>query len=201
MKPNDTSATFDINRFGTFNANFKPVPPSVPPEYWIPLYGIIVSTVVGWSIPSIMGSVKAKRQGGRANQYYERINRLYDDGKLDENDIADLDKLKTSITYAYVNGKISEQHYTNLKSEISILYEEIYKKKIESLIFKNSNRILLDGVIDNIKDAYAKGKINEQHYKFLIEKISNSSNNQKPINKLSSSPASRPIAQGSPIKS
>jgi hypothetical protein len=43
MKPNDTSATFDVDRFGTFTANFKAVPPPVPPEYWIPLYGIIVS--------------------------------------------------------------------------------------------------------------------------------------------------------------
>jgi hypothetical protein len=44
MKPNDTSATFDVNRFGSFTANFKAIP---PPEYLIPLYGIIVSTVVG----------------------------------------------------------------------------------------------------------------------------------------------------------
>src|SRR5215813_6842318 len=107
MKPNDPSATFDINKFGTFTANFKAVPPPVPPEYWIPLYGIIVSTVVGWSIPSIIGSVKAKRQGRMANQYYGKINRLYNDGKLDENDIADLDKLKTVIANAYACGKIS----------------------------------------------------------------------------------------------
>ncbi|MGC1927651.1 MAG: hypothetical protein WA667_01640 [Candidatus Nitrosopolaris sp.] len=53
----------------------------------------------------------------------------------------------------------------------------------------------MDEVKDNIKDAYAKGKISELHYKLLIEKISDSTNNQ------GSTPASRSAAQGSPIKS
>ena len=186
---------FDVNRFGTFTANFKAVPPSVPPEYWIPLYGIIVSTVVAWSIPSIIGSVKAKRQGGRANQYYERINRLYNDGKLDENVIADLDKLKSSITNAYANGKISEQHYTNLKSEISILYEQIYKNIIGKFDIE-SNGIQMDKIKNDITDAYAKGKISDQHYSLLNEMISNYKNNQKSSFEKTTSSKS----EGSPIK-
>jgi hypothetical protein len=32
----------------------------------------------------------------------------------------------------------------------------------------------LDDVKETIKDAYAKGKLNEQHYKLLNEKISDS---------------------------
>jgi len=195
MKPNDASATFDVNRFGTFTANFKPVPPSIPPEYWIPLYGIIVSTVVGWSIPSIIGSVKAKRQGKRANQYYERINRLYDDGKLDENNIPDVDKLKTGIAYTYANGKISDQHYTNLKSDISILYEEIYKKRIGKFDIE-SNGVQLDKIKNDITDAYAKGKISDQHYGLLNEMISDYKNNRKSsFGKTTSSKS-----EGSPIK-
>ena len=105
-----------------------------------------------------------------------------------------MDKLKTDLTYTYSKGKINEQQYTNLKNEISILYYEIYRKKIESLNSKNSDKIS-----DDISDAYAKGKIIEQHYKLLIEKISDSKNNQGPADRLSSSQAT--ASQGSPIKS
>ncbi len=99
-KPNDTSATFDVNRFGIFTANFKPVPHTVPAEYWIPLYGIIISTIVGWSIPSIIGWIKSKTQTRRANQYHKRIHSLYtDNNKLYENNKT-LDTLKTDIKNA-----------------------------------------------------------------------------------------------------
>jgi YVTN family beta-propeller protein len=125
-KPYDTSATFDVNRFGTFTANFKAVPPPVPPEYWIPLYGIIISTIVGWSIPSIIGWIKSKTQIRRANQYHKRIHSLYTttNNELYENDKT-LDTLKTDIKNAYAEGKISDQSYNNLKDETSILYERV----------------------------------------------------------------------------
>jgi YVTN family beta-propeller protein len=168
-EPNDPSTTFDVNGYGTFTANFKPLPPALPAEYWIPLYGIIVSSIVGWSIPSIIGAVKTKRQDGKSNQYYKRINDLYSDGKLDEKDIADLDGLKTDITTASMKGKISDQHSVKLNNEISALYEEIYKKRIDSL---NDNKKLLCEIKNEIRDAFAKEKINEQHYKLLIEKVS-----------------------------
>ena len=47
---------------------------------------------------------------------------------------------------------------------------------------KNSNRILLDSIKEDIKDAYAKGKISEQHYKLLNEKLSDNKNNQQSDN-------------------
>ncbi|MGA9154734.1 MAG: YncE family protein [Candidatus Nitrosopolaris sp.] len=68
-KPYDASATFDVNRFGTFTANFKAIPPPVPPEYWTLIITVIVTTIVGWSIPSIVGWIKSKTQIRRANQY------------------------------------------------------------------------------------------------------------------------------------
>jgi YVTN family beta-propeller protein len=173
---NDTSATFDVNRFGTFTANFKPAPPSVPPEFWIPLYGIIVSTIVGWSIPSIIGWIKSKRQRRRANRYHKRIHSLYtDNNKLYVNDKT-LGTLETNIKNAYAEGKISEQHYNNLKDETSILYERAYKNKIDLLNDKvegKNNRIELDEIKNDVTDAYAEGKISEQHYNLLKEKIAN----------------------------
>jgi len=43
IKQNDTSATFVVGRYGSFTANFRHSPPAIPAEYWIPLYGVIVS--------------------------------------------------------------------------------------------------------------------------------------------------------------
>jgi uncharacterized membrane protein len=177
MKPNDTSATFDITRYGTFTANFKAIPPPIPPEYWIPLYGIIVSSIVGWSIPSIIGWIKSKRQVRRVNQYHKKIYLLYvDDNKLDENDIKTLNTLKINIKNAYAKGKISDLQYSDLKNEISIFYEEAYKNRIDSLngkVDREKDMKLLDALKDDITYAYAKGKITEQHYNLLKEKIPN----------------------------
>jgi hypothetical protein len=53
IKPNDTSAALNVTQFGNFTPNFKALHPPIPPEYWILLYGIMVSTIVGWSVPDI----------------------------------------------------------------------------------------------------------------------------------------------------
>lgn len=98
------------------------------------------------------------------------------------------------IINAYSEGKITNEQCTNLKTEISILYEEIYKKRIDS---SNGNAVLLDEVKDDIKDAYAKERLSEKHYELLNEKISDSTSKQG----STSSPASTSKAQGSPITS
>lgn len=69
MKPNDTLATLDVNRFGTFTANLK----AVPPQYWIPLYGLIGSTIVGWSLPTIIASITARIKRKESVEVYEDI--------------------------------------------------------------------------------------------------------------------------------
>jgi hypothetical protein len=45
----DASATLTVNRYGTFTANFKPLPPTIPPEFLVLLVGIILSSLFGWS--------------------------------------------------------------------------------------------------------------------------------------------------------
>lgn len=60
LGPKDTSANLTLSRFGNFAANFEKLPPPLQDEYLIPLYGIIVSSIVGWSIPSIIGGIKEK---------------------------------------------------------------------------------------------------------------------------------------------
>jgi YVTN family beta-propeller protein len=179
----DKSNIFNTTQYGNFTANFEKIPPPVPPEYYIPLYGIIVSSLVGWSIPTIIGWIKARRQIRKVNQYHKRITSLYADDKLDKNDIKSLNALKRDITDAYAAGKINEQHYNNLKDEISRHYQKIYKNKIYSLKGKSegsnsSNGVQWDKIKNDIADAYAAGKISEQHYNLLKDTISDYKNNR-----------------------
>ena len=67
---------------------------------------------------------------------------------------------------------MTEVHFESLKDEISILYDEIFKKKIDSLYsLSGENKEKLNNEIKNIEDAYSKGKISELHYNLLNKKI------------------------------
>ena len=172
---NDTTATLTPNKFGKFVARFEAVPPPFPPEYLVPLYGIIASSIVGWSIPSIVSWVNAKREGRMSDEYHKRIQSLYNDGKLDHADIKPLNKIRNDLSNTYAKGKISEQQYQNLKGETGVLYEEIHRKRIDFLNgpIKHNSRDdrLLTTIKQDIDDDFAKGKISKEHYDLLNKKI------------------------------
>ena len=175
LKPNDPEATLYVTQFGIFTAHFKALPTPIPPAYWIPLYGVIVSSVVGWSIPSIIGAIRSKRQGRSLGRYQNEIDSLYDDGKLGKDDIKKLDDLSAKIKYSHIKGKISNQQYEDLRNETSILYEEILARKIDSLnkeIVDIDNEKILDDIKNEITEVYAKGKITDTHYNLLNKRIS-----------------------------
>jgi YVTN family beta-propeller protein len=109
----DSSGNLTINRYGTFTANFTPLPPAIPQEFLYLLVGIILSSLFGWSIPSIAGWYKARKQ---LEHLEECINQI---GKLDKNAI------ETKIKGYYVHGKISEDHRQFLKDKISEYYENV----------------------------------------------------------------------------
>ena len=73
-------------------------------------------------------------------------------------------------------GKLSNDHYTNLKNEISNTYQKIFKKRIDSII--SSDIEDFSKIKNDIKDAYSDGKITELHYNLLNEKISDMFNNK-----------------------
>jgi YVTN family beta-propeller protein len=178
---NYDSSTFTVTKYGNFSANFYELPPPLPPEYWGTLFGVVASSIVGsWFIPGIISGVKAKLQTRKLSDYHNKMKFLSKDGKLDQYDIELLDKLKGDITDAYARGKITDQHYNILKEEISLLYEEIYKKSIDSAnnVFDRIKKIpLLEKLKGDITDAYARGKITDQHYNLLKENISKYENN------------------------
>lgn len=114
---NDPSATFNVTRYGTFTANFKALPPTVPPEYLFLIISVIVTTIIGWSIPSIFGWFKARSQLKHLEECMNQI------GKLDRNEIED------KIKGYYVHGKLSEDHRQYLKDSISEYYESMDESK------------------------------------------------------------------------
>jgi len=125
MKPNDTSATFDVNRFGIFAANFKSVPPPIPLQYWIPLYGLIGSTIIGWSLPTIIGSIRARTKRKESVK-------LFDDLVTSISNATDrqsLDGINNQVIRAYISEKINEFQYKILDKRISEYYRNIIDKR------------------------------------------------------------------------
>lgn len=112
----------------------------------------------------------------KLNYYHKKIASLYwDDGKLDENDIQPLNRLRNSILDVYSEGKINEKHYESWKNETSILYEKIFRNRInDSLINNNylSNNKTTEKQLVEIRNeieyTYSEGKINEKHYTNLV---------------------------------
>ena len=73
---------------------------------------LLILSLQGLSIPSIVGGIKSKMDSRKLNYYHKKIASLYwDDGKLDENDIQPLNRLRNSILDVYSEGKINEKHY------------------------------------------------------------------------------------------
>jgi DNA-binding beta-propeller fold protein YncE len=169
---NTAETSFCITQYGKFTASFKELPAPLPTAYWIPLYGLIVSTILGASIPSIIGWAKIKGDIKKSNLHHNKIKSLYDEGRRDENDFESLDKLKNEISDSYLKGKINEFHFSKLNHEISILYQEIFMRKIDILDNKEIDLQLKLKLVKDIKDAYSKGKLTELHYNMLINKIS-----------------------------
>ena len=163
--------TLTPTKFGNFIARFEEVPPPFPSEYLIPLYGIIVSSIVGWSIPSIVSWYRSKKEGGRLFTIHKEISRIYNDGRVDRSDVESLDNVKTIIENRYSKGNINSEHYAQVNGQLSVLYHEIYKKIIDSLNPGDKSDSSLTKIREEVEDIYAKGKLNELHYTLLDKKL------------------------------
>ena len=106
-KPDKPEAKLNITKFGTFTANFKEAPAPLPPEFWAQMYAVIATVITAVFIPSIVGWIRSKRDVKKLNYYHKEIASLYDDGKLDENDMEKLDRLRGRVTDAYSEGKVN----------------------------------------------------------------------------------------------
>ena len=169
---NDPAASLTVNRFGNFTAYFKALPPPVPAQYWASLFTVVVTALVGsLLIPAVVEWIKSKKQTSRLNSFHQQMALVYGDSKLDENDTNQLNLLNRNISDSYAAGKISNEQFTNLKNEISIAYQEIFKKRIGSITeqdLENVNKLRND-----ITDAYSNGGLSKEHYTNLKNEISN----------------------------
>jgi len=154
-------AALNITKFGGFTVNFKALPPPIPPEYVATLFTVVITAFVGtWLTPTVIGWRKTRKEGSRLNDYRNEIKKLYNDGKLDMNDIHGLNNLKDNIKDQYLRGKINKEQYDKLADEISISYGEILTKEIDSLnkLPGNDKVKQLSATIRNIEDMHASLK-------------------------------------------
>jgi uncharacterized membrane protein len=123
---------------------------------------------------------------------------------LSENDhkVKLLSAIKNHVEDMHAKGKINNEYYMRLKNEISMTYQEIYGKKISLLNREFNGSVLLDKIKNDIADAYAQGKISDQHYNLLNKKISDHENKHVLIDEklLPSRDNKYYLSQGSPIK-
>src|SRR6476661_1159837 len=176
MKPDKQEATLNITKFGSFTANFKALPPPIPTQYVATLITIVATAFIGsWLTPTVIEWRNRRKQVSKLDHCHNEAKNLYNDGKLDSNDIEKLNKLKDKITDEYTKGKINKEQYDKLGNEISISYRAIFTKEINSLntIPKNDKVEQLSRIKTDIEDAYAKGKINELHHTLLKERLAN----------------------------
>ena len=175
MKRDKTEATLEIKKFGSFTANFKALPPPIPSEHVATLFAVVISAFIGsWLTPTIVEWQRSRKQGGKLDYYHNELKSLYNDGRLNRNDIEKLDALNNDIDDDYSKGKINKEQYDRLGDEISVRYRKIVTDKID--VVKNlspNEKVKQVSEIKNIiEDAHAEGKINELHYSLLKERLS-----------------------------
>lgn len=85
-----------------------------------------------------------------------------------------MDNLKNSISDTYAKGKLNKEQYDKLADEISIKDRDIFNFQINLLdkLSDHKQEKELLKIKSIIEDAFARGRLNELHYKLLKEKIS-----------------------------
>jgi len=69
IKQNDAGANLNTTQFGSFTANFKALPPALPPEYLLTLFGIMLGTFV----PSVFRWLNNLRQRKNLRKLVDKI--------------------------------------------------------------------------------------------------------------------------------
>ena len=175
LKPDKSESTLNFTKFGSFTANFKELPPPIPPEYIATLFTVVATAFIGsWLTPTVIGWRKARKEGSNLDHYHNEVKQLYNDGKLDSNDIDRLNKLRDNITDEHTRGKINKEQYDHLADEISILYGEIFAKEIDSLssLSESGTAEQLSTIKNDIEYMHDKGRLNNEHYLNLKKEIS-----------------------------
>jgi hypothetical protein len=109
-------AKFTLTEYGKLNANFI-VPVTIPKEYLVTLFGILLSVV----IPSTLRWLNGRRQRSCLHKYMSQINEIIfnnsDQSAAESHSL--LDHLKRNMTESYTKGEINDSQYKTLNDKIS----------------------------------------------------------------------------------
>ena len=86
---------------------------TVQDQYWSLIVTVIVTTVVGWSIPSIIGWTRTRRKES-IKEYDDIIESL-----SNATDRKSLHRINNRIIRAYISEKINEFQYKILDKKVS----------------------------------------------------------------------------------
>jgi YVTN family beta-propeller protein len=174
-KPDKPEATVNITKFGSFTANFKALPPPIPPEYLATLFTVVVTAFIGsWLTPTVIGWRNAKKQGSKLDHYHNKLKELYNDCRLDRDDIQKLNNIRDNIADEYTRGKINKEQHDKLRDEISISYGKIFTKEMDSLnnLSENDKEKQLSAIKSDIEDMHVERKIDNEYYANFHKEIS-----------------------------
>jgi hypothetical protein len=118
----------NITQNATLTVNTLPTEPlrlDIPWEALAGIYGLVISAIIGWSIPSIASWINETKRRRHFLHFIVTIDRENDKLNKDENQFRRyLDTVKKDLQYALGRGEITESQYDLLKSKITDYYGE-----------------------------------------------------------------------------
>lgn len=116
----------NLTQSETLSINILPKEPlklDIPWEALAGIYGLVISAVMGWSIPSIASWINETKRRRHFLEFITMIDKTYDKLGKDENQFSGyLDTVKRDLEYALGRGKISESQYNLLINKITKYY-------------------------------------------------------------------------------
>jgi YVTN family beta-propeller protein len=111
-----------VTKFGNVTAKFTESNPSVdfiiPTETLIQIIIIVITAIVGWSIPTIVGLINKKLQKKSLVNYSTAINTSH-------NNPEELERLKKDLSKEYAEGKMSLDNYNLLDDLVDYYLQRI----------------------------------------------------------------------------
>jgi YVTN family beta-propeller protein len=124
---NNPKIKLNASRYGILTSHFVvPVNISIPPEYFLSLYGIVLGII----LPPLIGLYFVRRARKNLGKYMKKIDKVYDSLRQDEAKSSHrLIRIREDIIEALEKGNINESHYSILENRISKYLDELSKSK------------------------------------------------------------------------
>ncbi len=104
---------FDAGKFGNLTANFESRPSVdliIPFETWVQIVLIIITAIVEWLIPGIVGFLNKLRQKNKVIAYMQSINEVQAESSIE--------LLREKISTDYAKGTLDSTNYDILNKRI-----------------------------------------------------------------------------------